>query len=164
VWLPLVRFFVEFDDKFPVSENHLDIIPTAVYPDITALDASHVPMLERLYALGKAEFLRRSIDWLPQGEDIDGLVTAGYNYPVSVKHLHLHMVLPPFKHEKCFQYPRWHSHAKVLRDLREHGKVRLYSEQPDDAEGEAEYKRSMANWERTKQMQAQVQTDASNGQ
>lgn len=157
--------WVQFDDKFPVSEHHLDVIPTAVFPDITALDASHVPMLERLYALGRAEFLRRNIAWLPKDGafDINELVTSGYNYPVSVKHLHLHMVLPPFKHEKCFQYPRWHSHAKVLRDLRTHGKVQLYSEHPDDAEGEAEHARAMANWERAKQLQA-AQTNASNDQ
>ena len=68
-----------------------------------------------------------------------------YNFPVSVKHLHLHMVLPPFAHAKVFQYPRWHSHAKILSDLRTHGKVIPYADQPNDEEGKEEYGRAMRN-------------------
>lgn len=68
---------------------------------------------------------------------------AGYNFPVSVKHLHLHMVLPPFKHEKVFQYPRWHPHEKVLKDLEEFGEVRDYERYPNEEEGAAEYARAM---------------------
>jgi hypothetical protein len=73
---------------------------------------------------------------------------------VSVKHLHLHLVLPPFRHEKVFQYPRWHSHAKVVRDLKEHGKVHLYCDQPNDEEGNKEYQRAMANSEKAKKLAA----------
>ena len=43
------------------------------------------------------------------------------------------------------QYPRWHSHEKVLRDLRQHGRVITYQERPDDAEGNAVYQRAMDN-------------------
>jgi len=70
-------------------------------------------------------------------------VTAGYNYPVSVKHLHLHMVLPPFRHAKVFGYPRWHAHQKVIADLKQHGRVVTYAEAPLEAEGAAEYARAM---------------------
>lgn len=139
-----------FNDKFPVSENHLDIIPTEVYADVTVLGKEHIPMLERLYEVGKKEFESRALGWLPKDEPIENFITAGYNFPVSVKHLHLHMVLPPFKHEKVFQYPRWHAHTKIVSDLRTHGKVQLYCDQPNDAEGEAEYQRAMSNSERAK--------------
>ncbi len=35
-------------------------------------------------------------------------------------------------------YPRWHAHKKVVRELREHGKVKLYSEFPNEAEWKTE--------------------------
>jgi hypothetical protein len=73
------------------------------------------------------------------------LDVIGYNFPVSVKHLHLHVVLPPFKHQKVFQYPRWHSHEKVLSDLKKHGRVIVYREQANDEEGAEEYKRAIRN-------------------
>ena len=152
---------IVFDDKYACSPDHLDVIPCEVFEDIRVLTREHVPMLERLYELGRAEFLSRNIAWIhiakQEGQgaqfDIDALITAGYNYPVSVKHLHLHCVLPPFTHAKVFQYPRWHSHAKVLRDLREHGAVRLYADHPNDAEGAAEHQRAMDNWEKVNRWQ-----------
>jgi len=55
------------------------------------------------------------------------------------------MVLPPFRHAKVFGYPRWHSHKKVVSDLKTHGRVIPYSEAPHDVEGAAEYKRAMDN-------------------
>jgi diadenosine tetraphosphate (Ap4A) HIT family hydrolase len=88
---------IAFNDKFPVSENHLDIIPTEVYADVTVLGKEHVAMLETLYEAGKKEFLSRNLGWLPSDEPLDSFITAGYNFPVSVKHLHLHMVLPPVR-------------------------------------------------------------------
>jgi diadenosine tetraphosphate (Ap4A) HIT family hydrolase len=154
---------IVFDDKYPVSANHLDVIPTLVYQDITVLTREHIPVLERLHALALEEFKRRNIAWLPAHDEVDpskpfdlaSLLTAGYNFPVSVKHLHLHAVLPPFKHEKVFQYPRWHAHNKVMADLREHGVVKLYEQgrAEDDAEGAREYERAMANSARAKQLQ-----------
>jgi len=149
---------VVFDDKFPVSDNHLDVIPCEVYEDIKCLNKEHIPMLQKLYQRGKDEFLRRRIPWIEAAKEedpafeIDQLITAGYNFPVSVKHLHLHMVMPPFKHEKIFQYPRWHNHRKVLHDLESHGHVQLYCDKPNDEEGHAEYQRAMDNWERSKQL------------
>lgn len=139
--------FLVFDDKFGVSDNHLDIIPTQVIPDITELDASHIPMLEKLYQLGIEEFERRNLPTEQFGtvDQYHSLATSGYNYPVSVKHLHLHMVLPPFKHRKVFQYPRWHSHKKVISDLKLYGKVRTYDKEPNDSEGAAEYQRAIDN-------------------
>jgi len=154
--------FIVFDDKFGVSSNHLDVIPTVVYADLTSLTSAEIPMLERLYELGKQEFLRRRLslfanfqrdqhssgaaadDGLPPF-DIDTMIVAGYNFPVSVKHLHLHMVLPPFTHEKVFQYPRWHPHAKVISDLKKYGCVHTYAEFPDDAAGEATYDEAIAH-------------------
>lgn len=137
--------FVVFDDKFGVSTNHLDIIPTKVFEDITSLRAEHIPMLERMYELGKKELLRRNIPFVELFQkdssnfSFDDFIVSGYNFPVSVKHLHLHMVCPPFSHEKVFQYPRWHPHHKVIKDLKTFGRVKTYSETPDEDEGKASY-------------------------
>ena len=49
----------------------------------------------------------------------------------------------------------WHSHTKVLRDLNEFGRVQLYCDHPNDAEGEAEYQRAMKNSERLKKLHAE---------
>jgi len=68
------------------------------------------------------------------GISLSEYVVAGYTYPVSVKQLHLHLVLPPFKHEKVFLYPRWHSHEKVIHELSTYGKVRTYDQFPDEEE------------------------------
>jgi len=141
--------FLVFDDKFGVSDNHLDVIPTAVISDIAALTKEHIPMLEDLYRLGLEEMKRRlnaksnKAIQLYEKRDLEDYIVAGYNYPVSVKHLHLHIVLPPFTHEKVFQYPRWHSHNKVLNDLKSHGRVIPYAEKPNDDEGLGVYNKAI---------------------
>lgn len=133
-----------FDDKFGVSDNHVDVIPVEVILDISVLTKEHIPMLQDLYQQGLNEFKKRNLK-AEVFDNLDELVTAGYNFPVSVKHLHLHMVLPPFKHKKVFQYPRWHSHKKVIADLQEHGRVITFNEQPNDQAGAEEYERAMKN-------------------
>lgn len=47
-----------------VSDNHLDVIPTAVYEDITVLTREHIPLLEAMYARGRACILQRNIPWI----------------------------------------------------------------------------------------------------
>ena len=51
----------------------------------------------------------------------------------------LYQLLPPVKHHKVFQYPRWHSHEKVMHDLKTYSKVRTYDQYPNDEEGAKEY-------------------------
>ena len=134
--------YLVFDDKFGISDTHLMVIPTAVYRDISELDASHIPMLERLFELGLTEAKRRApvhLDGKDGRPTIEEACVAGYNFPVSVFHLHLHFALPPYKHEKVFQYPRWHPHQKVISDLKKFGKVQLYSDHPNDEEGQKTY-------------------------
>jgi diadenosine tetraphosphate (Ap4A) HIT family hydrolase len=90
--------FLVFDDKYGVSENHLDVIPTKVITDISSLTDLDIPMLEGLYNHGLNEFKsRQNVKEKFGDENLDDYITAGYNFPVSVAHLHLHMVLPPFK-------------------------------------------------------------------
>jgi len=137
------------DDKYPVSDNHVCVIPVQVYEDITVLDGSHVGLVEKLYECGKQQLLKRNLPFL-KDQDFDSLVSAGYNFPVSVKHLHIHMILPPFKHNKILQYPRWHSHEKVVNDLKQFGKVRLYANFSNDQEGQQVYDRAMANQTKVK--------------
>lgn len=161
--------YIVFDDKFPVSDNHIDIIPTTVYIDISILTREHIPIIKQLYILGRQELIEnRSLSWLQlainnntnnstdRDSIIDSFITAGFNYPVSVKHLHLHMALPPFKHEKIVQYPRWHSYNKVLTDLELYGQVRLYTEYPDEL-GTLEQQRALDNHQRVvKLMEQQI--------
>jgi len=151
---------IVFDDKFPVGDNHIDVIPTQVYVDISVLGREHIPILEKLYESGKREILRRNLSWLNDDNFIDW-VSAGYNFPVSVKHLHLHMMVPPYKHEKILQYPRWHSHEKVVRDLKEKGKVVLYSEVENKEEGEGEQIRAVANSKKITEILSKEKTTSS---
>lgn len=136
--------YLVFNDKFGVSTDHLDIIPTKVIIDIQDLTKEDIPMLEKLYELGLKEFESRNLERF-KGKDLNDFITAGYNFPVSVKHLHLHMVLPPFTHKKVFQYPRWHNHKKVINDLKTYGKVQTYDKNPNEEEGKKEYDRAISN-------------------
>mmetsp|Transcript_11033 Transcript_11033/g.41126 ORF Transcript_11033/g.41126 Transcript_11033/m.41126 type:complete len:280 (+) Transcript_11033:339-1178(+) len=150
-----------WSDKFGVSRNHLDVVSEEPILDITTLDESHVKLLGKMYMNGLKELeqrdevqrmlkrVRSHVSKTTEGPQkqitLHDLVTTGYNYPVSVKHLHLHMVLPPFKHRKVFEYPRWHSHTKVVKDLETDNKVTLYQDAPNEEEGAAEYTRAMQN-------------------
>jgi diadenosine tetraphosphate (Ap4A) HIT family hydrolase len=121
-----------FNDKFGVSVygEHIDVIPREVIEDVTKLTSADIPLVKALYETGlkhleTREFVKRMN--IPK-EELAQWITAGFNYPVSVKHLHLHMVLPPFKHEKVFMPPRWHSYEKILSDLEQHGQVTVYTD------------------------------------
>ena len=135
--------YLVLEDKFGTSLNHLDCIPADVYKDITVLTRDHIPMLETLYKLGRDELVSRRVPWIPNDRPIDEFITAGFNCPVSVHHLHLHMVLGPYYHRSIFTYPRWHSYAKVINDLKEYGKVRLYHDHPCPEEGKEVYDRAI---------------------
>ena len=144
-----------FNDKFAVSVHgeHVDVIPRRVIEDITKLTAEDIPLVKKLYEIGLKHLETRGFCerlGIPK-EQLPDWVTAGYNYPVSVKHLHLHLVLPPFKHEKVFIYPRWHSHQKVLADLEKHGRVIVYEEEPNETEGQLVYDRAISNHRRALQ-------------
>ncbi|KAL9652537.1 hypothetical protein ABK040_000107 [Willaertia magna] len=136
-----------FNDKFGVSipNDHIDVIPIEEIEDVLSLTKEHIPLLEKLFDRGIEEFQKRDLSRFDsvEGFDLRRDVIAGYNWPVSVKHLHLHMVLPPFKHHKVFQYPRWHSHQKIVNDLKEFGKVQTYQETPNDEEGRKEYAKAI---------------------
>ena len=71
------------------------ILVLQVYVDISILDASHIPLIERLYELSRRELLARNIPWLNE-QNIDELASAGFNYPVSVciyMYMHMHMYM-----------------------------------------------------------------------
>ena len=79
--VPLFRddHFLVFNDKFGVSENHLDIIPTKVIEDITFLTKEDIPLLKTLFDLGIKEFESRNIEKY-KGKDLKEFVTAGYKF------------------------------------------------------------------------------------
>jgi diadenosine tetraphosphate (Ap4A) HIT family hydrolase len=133
---------IVFDDKFGVSDGHIDVIPVRDIVDITALTKEHIPLLKELYKEGLDQLLQKNLE-LYYGHNLEDYLTAGFNYPTSVPHLHLHMAVPPFKHKKVFQYPRWHSYLKVLNDLDSFGCVKTYDKFPNEEEGEQEYKRAI---------------------
>ena len=46
--------YLLFDDKFGVSDNHVDVIPIVVINDISNLTKDHVNMLNEMYELGSS--------------------------------------------------------------------------------------------------------------
>jgi len=133
---------VVFHDKFPVSDAHLEIIPTKAITDITELTKADIPMLKGLYSAGLTELKNLDLSRFA-GKNLDDFVVAGFNYPVSIPHLHLHMVLPPFTHEKVFQYPRWHSFNKVIAELEKYGAVRTYDKHENESEWKISYNKAL---------------------
>uniref|UniRef100_A0A6A7G4H4 thiamine phosphate synthase n=1 Tax=Hirondellea gigas TaxID=1518452 RepID=A0A6A7G4H4_9CRUS len=131
-----------FNDQFGVSAHHLQSVSTASYSGVTVLTEEHIPLLERFYELGIKELESRNLAEY-QSRSIRDHVVAGYNIPGSVEHLHLHLVLPPFHHENVFEYPRWHSHAKVIHDLKTSGRVIPYAEVPNVDEGRIVYENAI---------------------
>jgi len=123
-----------FEDKWKVSEYHLDAIPIEVIKDIKALTTAHIPLIEKLYYQG-LQILENYHVPLFKDKKIADFVISGFNDPVSVPHLHLHLVLPPLAHTNAFKYPRWHSYNKVIEDLKMHGRVITYYEKPNPEEG-----------------------------
>lgn len=136
--------FAVFDDKFPIAKHHIEVIPKRVIEDITHLTKDDIPLVENMFQCALEELRRREdVQARFDVERLQESLVAGFNFPVSVKHLHLHAVLPPFKHKKVFVYPRWHSYEKVLRELKQQGRVTTYEELPVDEEGHEEYSRAM---------------------
>jgi hypothetical protein len=107
------------------------------------------------------------------GVDVGEHIIAGFNLPVSVYHLHLHVLVPPLSHLKGFQvrsrgtsssvvvfsfdgyvfervqHPRFHPYAKVLSDLRRFGRVVSYHERKQPEEGQLYYDRHIVRNHRT---------------
>lgn len=120
---------VVLGDKFPIADVHLDCIPTTPIEDITNLNTNHINLLRNMYEEGRqviwqqiqsSHLLSSKIDRM---EQIDPLIIAGFNLPVSVYHLHLHMIVPPLRHTNSFKFPRWHPYPRVMRDLTKYGRV-----------------------------------------
>eukprot|EP01114_Cavostelium_apophysatum_P022094 TRINITY_DN7883_c0_g1_i1.p1 TRINITY_DN7883_c0_g1~~TRINITY_DN7883_c0_g1_i1.p1 ORF type:complete len:276 (-),score=51.20 TRINITY_DN7883_c0_g1_i1:23-850(-) len=125
---------IVFEDKFSISDYHLDSIPVEVIRDLTLLRREHIPLIEKMYSTGVTSLKKLNHPAL-KVEDFEKIIIAGFNYPVSVYHLHLHLILPPLYHTNAFKHPRWHSYQKVLNDLKDHGKVITYHERPNPMEG-----------------------------
>ena len=155
---------VVLDDQFGVSkynDAHLDVLPMEMIDDISNLNKTHIPLLKHMYKKGIDVLCSRKSQRFEQEnsstvdnkddkmkEDVrdvyEKYVVAGFNYPVSVPHLHLHLVLPPFTHDKVFGYPRWHSFDKVISDLENFNAVRTFDKFPDEVQGSELHKHIMA--------------------
>jgi diadenosine tetraphosphate (Ap4A) HIT family hydrolase len=126
-----------FDDKFPISDNHVQVIPVEPIADITHLGEGHLRLLKRMYECGLQVLTKREISPIFRQHDPAFFLITGFNYPVSVFHLHLHMVLLPLYHLGGFKYPRFHPFHKVLKDLQTYGRVRPYFQYPNEEEGKS---------------------------
>lgn len=118
--------YLVFNDKFPAAKHHIDVIPVTVYKDISVLTGNEVPMLVEMYEKGIEIIKKRDIPYLKG--TIEEVLVVGYNYPVSITHLHLHLLLPPFNNDNVSDPKRFYTHEKVISDLQTYGKVQLYDE------------------------------------
>lgn len=127
--------FMFIKDKFGISNYHIDAIPTSIIEDIRYINTSHIYLIKDMYNTG----IRILSDQLhldgvrhTYPKDIKEVLISGFNFPVSVEQLHLHMILPPLYHTNSFKYPRWHPYKKVIRDLETLGHVSIQTHETDD--------------------------------
>eukprot|EP01113_Clastostelium_recurvatum_P039537 TRINITY_DN6045_c0_g1_i3.p1 TRINITY_DN6045_c0_g1~~TRINITY_DN6045_c0_g1_i3.p1 ORF type:complete len:174 (+),score=27.61 TRINITY_DN6045_c0_g1_i3:485-1006(+) len=111
-----------FRDKYACSTHHLDAIPIEPIPDISSLRGEHLPLVRKLYGTGLKVLTDMHLP-LFKGYNLKDYLISGFSLPVSVFHLHLHLVLPPLFTLHQFKFPRFHSYEKVESDLRDHGRV-----------------------------------------
>ena len=119
-------------DAFPLSVVYLQAIPRQPLADLRALDRRHVELLEEMHAAGRRAAIARVaahplLSAVASADDVEAAIICGFNFPVAVAHLHLHVVLPPFfhsQHLRTFLPPRFQPFDEVLRALREHGSWR----------------------------------------
>lgn len=144
-----------FKDKFPVAEVHLQCIPTMLgiedatflCPPLLSPDEA-ISLCERMKAVSM-EVLREEaskvLDLRKLVHPLEHYAVMGFNIPVSVRHLHLHVAFPPLHSvDTTFQYPRFHPFEKVVADIKQHGRVISYFEQPCPQEGASLYARLVA--------------------
>jgi len=103
--------FVVVHQKFGVSKLHLTMVPTLPIPSLVGLDGSHVEML-RVGLARSMQVIEERTEGKQQGE-----VRAGFVFPQAVEQVQLHVIAPPFQHERLFAPPRWHSFDDVIRAL-----------------------------------------------
>lgn len=113
------KYGVVIDDIYGISRDHLLAIPSPSYgvlEDITHLNASHIEMLQGLHKLAVSVLMAR----YSVKELIIPYMRAGFNVPVSVRRLHMHVVLPPYTHAEIFDNggPRWNAFDDVIEMLR----------------------------------------------
>jgi diadenosine tetraphosphate (Ap4A) HIT family hydrolase len=127
-----------FEDEFPISKVHFDVIPIKVIIDISELNKSHLNLIKKMYHIGINEIKKRNLPFLKDKNNIENFIAAGFNYPVNV--FHLHLVVPPFINDKVFTTLRFNRIEKVLNDLENFGKVKLFKDFPNEKENEINFK------------------------
>lgn len=80
--------YVCFVDRKPCSTHHYLVVPRQHIQDARSLTSSHVPMLERMAAIGRQVLEQR-------GGSFEE-ARLGFHWPpiIFVKHLHLHVISP----------------------------------------------------------------------
>ncbi|CAK9066209.1 Pentatricopeptide repeat-containing protein At2g31400 [Durusdinium trenchii] len=102
--------FLVLKHRYPVGEKHLLVLPKGTFYDVRQLRKRDMPMLEKMYQKG-LEYL-----------DAPGRpVACGFSYPADYNHLHLHLVLPPFRSVALFErhvfYPLPEVQVQLQRGL-----------------------------------------------
>jgi diadenosine tetraphosphate (Ap4A) HIT family hydrolase/ribosomal protein L40E len=113
-----------FENLFPTADCHLLAIPVSCVPDITHLSAADIPLVERLHREGV-----RALRSICDADEDD--IFAGFNVPVSVPHLHMHVAARPTR-EEGFRSSRFYPYRDVVRDLEAYGRVVLHEKEGGD--------------------------------
>ncbi|KAI9183277.1 hypothetical protein H9P43_004194 [Blastocladiella emersonii ATCC 22665] len=92
-----------FHDRSPSAVFHLQAVPRAHIKNINALDASHLPLLRNLESHARAVLAQPSFqaEFKPNSK-----IYLGFHIPPlnSVHHLHMHVLVTPFKFTRKFKY------------------------------------------------------------
>ena len=131
---------VVFDDKYKIAPEHVLAVPRR-RPDLEdagRLGRADAPLVRHLWREAHAAMAGRG----------RGPLLSGFNLPVSVPLLHLHMVRAEgLAHTRCFEAPRFVPTAQALHSLAATGRVQPLAG-PDDiyhAENVAVWSREKAS-------------------
>mmetsp|Transcript_14741 Transcript_14741/g.18651 ORF Transcript_14741/g.18651 Transcript_14741/m.18651 type:complete len:232 (-) Transcript_14741:7-702(-) len=134
----LIRYrdgsIVVFDSKFPMSRFQWNVIPCQHIESVVELRATHLELLDQMYKAGHA-VISKILQQDGHLWDASEGIYFGYNYPPSVPHLHLYIVVCPVvlddPEQSLFPFPRSIPHQQVMDDLKEHGRVLVGNERND---------------------------------
>lgn len=111
--------FIVVHQKFGISPLHLTVVPVRVIPTLDALNREHLSLLREGVDCALGVLAER---W--EGFE-RALVRVGFVHPQAVEQVQVHLVAPPFHHERLFTAPRWHSLEHVVEGLETMGRVEI---------------------------------------
>ena len=107
--------------RFPVGAQHLLSAPKGTLYDLRQLRRSHLPLVQKLRADGIA-CLRTRIGL--SSDAPDPRIVCGFSYPADYNQVHLHLVMPPFRHMLLFRRSVFYLYEEVVASLDRSGIVK----------------------------------------